>query len=114
MTNKDIIEDDLSDEGKSYVQIDADFRVLMGMRNWQLQKKIVAQSDTKAQKKGDIQWSSFRYYMTLQGCLNDLVHIKTSNIFFNDSQTMLAANAKVIAEIRAAFSPHYTVSENQE
>lgn len=111
MSNQDTTEYELSDEGRSHIQLDDDFRIVMNMRNWQLQKKKVAQSDTKDQKKGDVEWTTFRYYMTLQGCLNDVVHIKTSNIFFNDSQTMLAANAKVIAEICKAFAPKYTITE---
>lgn len=109
MKQNDEIEFELTDEGKSYIQVDDEFRVLMSLRNWQLQKKTVAQSDTKSQKKGDVSWTAFRYYMTLESCLNDLVHIKTSKVFFNDAQTMLEANAKVIKEISDAFSPTYKI-----
>lgn len=109
--DNDIIEYELKDDGKSYVQIDDDLRLLMSPRNWQLQKKLVAQSDTKSQNKGDVTWASFKYYMTLQSALKDIIHISTSKEFFNSAQTMLNANERVINKLSKAFSPEYELVE---
>jgi hypothetical protein len=102
---------ELDDEGKSYVQVDDDMRLIMSPRNWQLQKKIIAQSDTKNQKKGDETWISFKYFLTLESALNTIVHIKTAKEFFNDARTMQEANKKVINEIVKAFSPVYEIKK---
>ena len=98
---------ELNDEGKSFINVSDDMRLTMTARNWQLQKKLIAGSDTKAQKKGDINWSSFRYYMTLESALNDVIHIMTSKESFNDAKGLLQANAKVIKHIVSVFNADY-------
>ena len=106
---KDDVEFELDDKGKSYVMIDDDMRLLMSPRNWQLQKRLIAQTDTPSQKKGDVNWTSFKYYITLQGALKDIIHIRTSKIFFNDAQGLVRANNKVITELCQAFSPEFEI-----
>jgi hypothetical protein len=106
LTNEEF---ELADEGKSYVEVDNDLRLLMSPRNWQLQKKLVAQSDTKAQKKGDVNWVSFKYYVTLNSALKDLIHIKMSKEVFNSAETMLKAHEKVINDIKQVFYPEYKI-----
>ena len=106
----DDVEYELDDKGKSYVEVGDDLRLLMSHRNWQLQKRMVAQSDTKKQKKGDVNWSSFRYYITLQGALKDIIHIRTSKVFFKDAQGLIDANNKVIKELCQVFSPEYEIT----
>lgn len=111
MKHNDDVDFELNDNGKSYVQVDDDLRLIMSPRNWQLQKLLIAQSDTKSQKKGAENWSSFRYYMTLESALKDIVHIKTSKQFFNSAQAMLKANEAVISGLVKAFSPEYTITK---
>lgn len=108
----DDVDFELADEGKSYIIIDDDMRLVMSPRNWQLQKKLVAGSDTKTQKKGDVSWASFKYYMTLESAINDIIHIKTSKEFFNTAEGLLKANEKVVKEVCKAFSPTYTITVN--
>lgn len=107
----DDVDFELNDNGKSYVQVDDDLRLIMSPRNWQLQKLLIAQSDTKSQKKGTETWSSFRYYMTLENALKDIIHIKTSRQFFKSSEGMLKANEAVINSIKEAFSPEYKITK---
>ena len=98
---------ELNDEGKSFINVSDDMRLVMTARNWQLQKKLIAGSDTKTQKKGDINWSAFRYYMTLDSALNDIIHIMTSKEIFNDAKGLIEADAKVIKHISSVFSANY-------
>ena len=98
---------ELADEGKSYIEIDDEFRLLMSPRNWQLQKKIIAKSDTDSQKAGDVSWASFNWFMTLESALKTILHIKVSKTKFNDVQSFLKANEKAIKELSAALSPEY-------
>lgn len=100
---------DLSDDGKSYVPIDDDTRLLITPRNWQLQKKTVAQSGKDI---GKVTWIAFRYYVSLQNAINDIVHIKTAQETFRTAQGLIEANRKVIAEISKAFAPEYTITAN--
>lgn len=103
------IDYELAEEGKSYIVIDDELRLTMSARNWQLQKKLVANTDTKLQKKGDVSWTSFRYYMSLENALKDIIHIKTSKEFFNDAKGLIEANAKVIKQLSKAFNQDYTM-----
>ena len=100
---------ELQDEGKSYVQISDDMRLSMSPRNWQLQKKLVAQSDTNNQSKGDTSWVSFKWYTQLDSALKDIIHINTSKEFFNDATSFIQANNKVINDIKKAFTPDYNL-----
>lgn len=106
---QDEVDFELSEEGKSFVMIGDDMRLTMSPRNWQLQKKMIAQSDTKNQKAGDVTWTSFRYYTRFESALNDIVHINTSKEFFNDARGLLEANAKVIKQLKDAFAPEYEI-----
>ena len=101
----------LDDDGKSYIQVSDDMRLMMSPRNWQLQKKMIAKTDTKKQKAGDISFTSFRYYVSLESALKDIVHIKTAKESFNTAQGLSEANGKVIAELCKAFSPKYVIKE---
>ena len=100
---------ELDDSGKSYIQFDDELRLLMSPRNWQLQKKLI--SKEQAKEVGKVTWQTFRYYMTLQGALKDLVHIKIAKEKFSTVNEFVEANTKVINEIKKAFFPDYTIEE---
>jgi hypothetical protein len=99
----------LDDNGKSFIIIDETMRLCITPRNWQLQKKKVAGKDSK--KAGEISWEGFRYYVSLQNALNDIVHIMTSAEDFNSVQGLLDANQRVITELSRTLSPKYTINE---
>lgn len=96
---------ELDDNGKSYIMIDDTTRLTITPRNWQLQKKQVAGNDSK--EVGKVTWTAFRYYVSLQSALNDVIHIKTANENFKSVQELIDANAKVIKELSAALYPEY-------
>lgn len=97
---------ELDDNGKSYIEIDETMRLSISPRNWQLQKKQTAKIGKQA---GVTTWTAFRYYMTLQGALNDIIHIKTAQENFRSVQGLIDANAKVINNLSQAFSPDYEI-----
>ena len=99
---------ELSDEGKSYVPIDENTRLAITPRNWQLQKKQEALTGKNA---GQVTWTAFRYYVSLESALKDIVHIKTAQESFRTAQGLLEANTKVINELAKAFSPAYKIAE---
>lgn len=98
---------ELEDEARSYIQIDDEMRLAITSRNWQLQKKSIAQS---GKNEGKVTWLAFRYYTSLQNALNDIQHIKLAQQTFKTAQGMLEANHKVLAEISKAFAPQYTIN----
>ena len=98
---------ELDDNGKSYIMIDDATRLTITPRNWQLQKKQIAGNDSK--EAGKVTWTAFRYYVSLQSALNDVIHIKTASENFRSVQGLLDANAKVIKELTDALSPEYKV-----
>lgn len=100
---------ELNDEAKSYVPIDANMRLAITARNWQLQKRTVAGDDSK--NPGKETWTSFRYYTSFNGALNDIVHIKLAQETFRTAKGMLEANARVIDSLSMAFAPQYTINE---
>lgn len=99
---------ELNDEAKSYIPMDAETRLAITPRNWQLQKRNVAITGKKA---GEISWTTFRYYTSLESALKDIVHIKTAQESFRTATGLLEANARVIKEISRAFSPQYEITE---
>lgn len=96
----------LDDTPKSYIDVADDLRLTISARNWQLQKKTVAQS---GKNKGVTTWSSFRYYTSLQSALNDVVHIGLSKQKFNTLQSFLEAHTRVISSIKEALSPDFII-----
>jgi hypothetical protein len=100
---------ELDDNGKSYVMIDESMRLCITPRNWQLQKKQIAGKDSK--EVGKVSWTAFRYYVSLQSALNDVVHIKTAQEDFKSIQGLIEANAKVISALSKSLSPTYEISE---
>jgi hypothetical protein len=100
---------ELDDGGTSYIQISADMRLLMAHRNWQLQKRFVRGEKSKDANK--VVWTSFRYYMSLESALNDIIQIKTASEVFKDVKGLIAANKKVVEELKKLFYPKYTISE---
>lgn len=97
---------ELDDNGKSYIPIDENTRLMITPRNWQLQKKNIALS---GKKEGEITWVTFRYYTSLNSALNDIVHIKVAQESFKTVQGLLEANTKVINELCKCFSPQYEI-----
>jgi hypothetical protein len=100
---------ELDDNGKSYILIDESTRLCITPRNWQLQKKQIAGKDSK--EVGKVTWTAFRYYLSLQSALNDIVHIKTAQEDFKSVQGLIEANAKVISALSKSLSPTYVISE---
>jgi hypothetical protein len=100
---------ELDDNGKSFVMIDDTLRLCITPRNWQLQKKQIAGKESK--EVGKVSWTAFRYYVSLQSALNDIVHIKTAQEDFKSVQGLIDANAKVINALSKSFSPSYVISE---
>lgn len=96
------IEYQLEDEGKSFIPIDETTRLAISPRNWQLQK-------LHKSKKGEDTWSAFRYYVSLNNALKDIVHIKLAKESFNSANTFLEASNKVINDISSKFSPSYEI-----
>ena len=96
---------ELDDNGKSYIMIDDTTRLTITPRNWQLQKKQVA--GEKSKEAGQVTWTAFRYYVSLQSALNDVIHIKTANENFKSVQELIDANAKVVKELSDALYPDY-------
>jgi len=102
---------ELEEVGESHIVIDESMRLLMTTRNFQLQKKIVAKSDTDKQKAGDVSWSSFNWFTSLDSALKTIIRIKVSKQNFNDVQGLIEANAKVINELRQVFLPDYVITK---
>lgn len=100
---------ELDDNGKSYIMIDETTRLTITPRNWQLQKKQVA--GEKSKEAGQVTWTAFRYYVSLQSALNDVIHIKTAQEDFKSVQELIEANAKVISALSKSLSPNYVISE---
>lgn len=96
------IEYDLEDEGKSFIPVDDSLRLIISPRNWQLQKLH------HSQKEGDV-WSSFRYYVSLNSALKDIIHIKLAKESFNSAKTFLDASDRVINDLASKFSPQYEI-----
>ena len=96
---------ELDDNGKSYIMIDDATRLTITPRNWQLQKKQIAGNDSK--EAGKVTWTAFRYYVSLQSALNDVIHIKTANENFKSVQELIDANAKVVKDLSDALYPEY-------
>jgi hypothetical protein len=102
---------ELEEVGESYIVIDENMRLLMTTRNFQLQKKIVAKSDTENQKAGDVSWSSFNWFTSLDSAFKTIIRIKVSKHNFNDLQGLVEANTKVINELKQAFLPDYVITK---
>jgi|APLak6261667474_1056061.scaffolds.fasta_scaffold01104_6 hypothetical protein len=100
---------ELDDNGKSYILIDDTTRLTITPRNWQLQKKQIAGKDSK--EVGKVTWTAFRYYVSLQSALNDVIHIKTAQEDFKSVQELIEANAKVVNALSKSLSPTYVISE---
>lgn len=101
MTEQDF---ELSDEAKSYLPIDDVLRLAIIPRNWQLQRKSVAREGAKA---GQVTWSAFRYYVSMESALKDIVHIKVAQQTFRTAQGLVEANTRVINDLCKALSPSY-------
>ena len=98
---EEIIE--LDDNGKSFLPVGKDMRLLLSARNWQLQKKRVV--------KDVEEWSSFRYYVSMDSALKDLMQIGLSKENFNSMDSFLQAQNKVIKNITKMFSPEYKLTK---
>ena len=98
---EEIIE--LDDNGKSFLPVGKDMRLLLSARNWQLQKKRVV--------KDVEEWSSFRYYVSMDSALKDLIHIGLSKENFNSMDSFLQAQNKVIKNITKLFAPEFKVTK---
>ena len=83
-------------------------RLAISQRNWQLQKLVINQEGKDAGKE---QWISFRFYISLESALKDVVHINTSKEKFNSIPTLIRANTTVIEELSKALSPHYKLEK---
>lgn len=100
----DEIEYDLDDEGKSFLPVDDTLRLVMSPRNWQLQKLHHSKKD------GEV-WSSFRYYVSLNSALKDIMHIKLAKESFNSAKSFLAASDAVINDITNKFTPQFKIKK---
>jgi hypothetical protein len=49
--------------------------------------------------------------MSLESALNDIIQIKTASEVFKDVKGLIAANKKVVEELKKLFYPKYTISE---
>ena len=94
---------ELDDNGKSYLPINKDMRLTMSPRNWQLQKRRVV--------KEVEEWTAFRYYISLDSALKDIIHINISKENFNSIDSFAQAQNKVIRHITKLFAPEYKVEK---
>jgi len=98
---EEIIE--LDDNVKSFIPVTKDLRLSMSPRNWQLQRKRVV--------KGIEEWESFRYYMTLDNAVKDVIHVGLSKENFNSLAAYSEAQHKVIKHIAKQLAPEYKVEK---
>ena len=98
---EEIIE--LDDNVKSFIPVTKELRLSLSPRNWQLQRKRVV--------KGIDEWKSFRYYMTLESAVKDVIHVGLSKENFNSLATYAEAQNRVIKYIAKQLSPEYKIEK---
>jgi hypothetical protein len=94
---------ELDDNVKSFIPVTKDMRLSMSPRNWQLQRKRM--------NKGVEEWEGFRYYMTLENAVKDIIHVGISKENFDSLASYAQAQNKVLKHIAKQLSPEYKLEK---
>lgn len=94
---------DLDDTGKSFIPVTKDLRLSLSLRNWQLQRRRT--------NKGVEEWEGYRFYMTLDSAIKDIIHVGISKENFDSLSSYAAAQNKVIKHLVKQLAPEYKLEK---
>ena len=94
--------------------INEDRRIEFTKHEVQLQKRQIAQTDTKKFKKGEESWVAYKFCSTIGGAIRCMEHEMYADSGAETLEECIQTVAEVLDTLSAVLKPEYTITASSE